>query len=509
MRKGLSVLCIVLVFALCAGHAAIASQSDTARYIVRFKAADVKLHGASRSQVISTLQQTLRNNLKSVNKIVKSPANSNINPLWIANAFAIDASADEIARIAKLPSVAEVFLNKYKIFIDKDIAKRDANTEPAVIQWGIQKVRAPEVWQKFRIDGAGVVVGIIDTGIDGTHSALAGKILSFKDFTAEQAQTPTDTQGHGTHVAGTVAGSQGVGVAPGARLIIGRVFDTNGGTTEEVLLNGMQWMLDPDGIAETNDGPRLINNSWGSNDSVDKTFWVAVENWVTAGILPVYAAGNNGMWGGKVGTPAAFPHSWAVAATTSTDALAYFSSQGPIAWDGVPLMKPDIAAPGDKIISCKIGGGLVSNSGTSMACPHVAGVAALMYQADPTLTIDQVRLIAEETAKDLGAAGKDGKFGSGLIDSYKIVEKVLQNSGLASAFDAYESAIHAEKALIGMQAVSPLAAPLARSIVERSLDLDEGQFRALMISVNQNGGEAALALLKEATSARLASQLHK
>ncbi|MBU1107093.1 MAG: S8 family serine peptidase [Candidatus Riflebacteria bacterium] len=509
MRKGFAVLCMVLVFALCAGHAVMADQSDTIRYIVRFKADNLKLKDASRSDVISALQENLKRNLKSVSKVMKSPANANINPLWIANAFAFDATENDVTRIAKLPNVAEVFRNEYKIFIDKDINKRDESSDPTVIQWGVQKVRANEVWQTYRIDGAGVVVGIIDTGIDGTHPALAGKILSFKDFTTDQSATPTDTQGHGSHVAGTVAGSQGVGVAPGARLIIGRVFDTSGGTTEEVLMAGMQWMLDPDGIPETNDGPRLINNSWGSNDSVSKTFWVAVENWVNAGILPVFAAGNNGMYGGKVGTPAAFPHSWAVAATTSTNSLAYFSSQGPVAWDGVPLMKPDIAAPGDRIISCKIGGGLVSNSGTSMACPHVAGVAALMFQADPTLTVEQVRLIAEETAKDLGAEGKDAKFGSGLIDSFKIVEKVLANSGLASAFDAYESAILSEKALIGMQPVSPLAAPLARSIVERSLDLDEGQFRALVISVNQNGGEAAQALLKTAKSARVANQLHK
>jgi len=509
MRKGFAVLCVVLVLTLCAGHAVMADQSDTVRYIVRFKADNLKLKGAARSDVISALQENLKNNLKSVTQVIKSPANANVNKLWIANAFAFDATEDEIARISKLSNVAEVYRDKYKIFVDKDIDKKDVTADPAVIQWGVQKVRANEVWQTYRIDGAGVVVGILDTGIDGTHPALAGKILAFKDFTADQAQTPTDTQGHGSHVAGTVAGSDGVGVAPGARIIMGRVFDASGGSSDEILLNGMQWMLDPDGIPETNDGPRLINNSWGSNDSADKTFWVAVENWVNAGILPVFAAGNNGMWGGKVGTPAAFPHSWAVAATTSTDSLAYFSSQGPIAWDGVPLMKPDVAAPGDKIVSCKIGGGLVSNSGTSMACPHVAGVAALMYQADPTLTIDQVRLIAEETAKDLGAAGKDGKFGSGLIDSFKIVEKVLQNSGLASAFDAYESAIHAEKALMGMQPVSPLAAPLARSIVERSLDLDEGQFRALAISVSQNGGEAAQALLKEAASVRVADQLHK
>ncbi|HMM60612.1 MAG TPA: S8 family serine peptidase, partial [Candidatus Rifleibacterium sp.] len=167
------------------------------------------------------------------------------------------------------------------------------------------------------------------------------------------------------------------------------------------------------------------------------------------------------------------------------------------------------AAPGDQIISCAISGGLVSNSGTSMACPHMAGVAALMYQADPTLTIEQVRLFAEETAKDLGAPGKDGKFGSGLVDAYKVVEKILANSNLARAFDAYESAIKAERALIGVQAVSPLAEPLARSIVERACSLDEGQFRSLVITVAQNGGEAAASLLKDAAAARTARELHK
>ncbi|HOI92719.1 MAG TPA: S8 family serine peptidase [Candidatus Rifleibacterium sp.] len=508
MRKGLAVLGLALAAALGSGNPAVAAE-DTSRYIVRFEQKAMKSKNPARDEVISHLQQSLRKNMSGLNKVVKSHKSARITPLWIANAFAINASADEIKKIAAMPNVAEVTKSEYKIFIDKDIKKEAVKNNPAVIQWGVQKVRAPEVWQQFKIDGAGVIAGVLDTGIDGKHPAFAGKILAFKDFTPEAAVEPTDGQGHGTHVSGSVAGSDGVGVAPGARLIVGRVFDTKGGTTQDILLAAMQWMLDPDGIAETNDGPKLINNSWGSNDSTNKTFWVAVENWVNAGILPVFAAGNNGMWGGKVGTPAAFPHSWAVAATTKTDTLAYFSSQGPVAWDGAPLMKPDIAAPGDQIISCAIGGGLVSNSGTSMACPHMAGVAALMYQADPTLTIEQVRLFAEETAKDLGAPGKDGKFGSGLVDAYKVVEKILANSNLARAFDAYESAIKAERALIGVQAVSPLAEPLARSIVERACSLDEGQFRSLVITVAQNGGEAAASLLKDAAAARTARELHK
>lgn len=509
MRKNLVSFCMFLAISLCCSATLQADQGTKARYIVRFNSEQMKAGNGSKASVIATLQQNLQKNMKSLNKVIKSPTYSNVTSLWIANAFALDASASEIDRIKQMPSVAEVTKVEYQIFVDKDINKTIVRDEPSVIQWGVQKVRAPEVWQQFRVDGAGVIVGVLDTGIDGKHPAFTGKILAYKDFTSDATTEPTDTQGHGTHVAGSIAGSGGVGVAPGARLIVGRVFDNNGGTTSDVLLSGMQWMLDPDGNPETNDGPRLINNSWGSNDSTNKTFWVAVENWVAAGILPVYAAGNNGMWGGKVGTPAAFPHSWAVAATTEADTLAYFSSQGPIAWDGVPLMKPDVAAPGDKIISCAIGGGLVSNSGTSMACPHVAGVAALMYQADPTLTVEQVRLIAEETAKDLGAAGKDGKFGSGLVDSYKIVEKILQNSGLASAFDAYESVLGAEKALIGIQAVSPLAAPLAKSIIERASSLDEGQFRSLSITVSQNGSDAAKALLKEVISTRQANSIHQ
>ncbi|NCB38655.1 MAG: hypothetical protein EOM80_07790 [Erysipelotrichia bacterium] len=509
MRKSFAVLCFALATALFPGYSAVADESSTSRYIVRFESEGLKIKNPDHETFVSHLQQNLRKNMAGLPGIVKSPMKANVTPLWIANSFAIDATEAQIEKIARLPNVAEVVRSEYRIYVDKDINKKAVKADPAVIQWSVQKVRAPEVWQNFRIDGAGVVVGVLDTGIDGKHPAFEGKLLAFKDFTLDASPEPTDTQGHGTHVCGSIAGSQGVGVAPGARLIVGRVFDNKGGTTEDVLLAGMQWMLDPDGMPETSDSPKLINNSWGSNDSTSKTFWVAVENWVQAGILPVFAAGNNGMWGGKVGTPAAFPHSWAVAATTQTDALAYFSSQGPVAWDGAPLMKPDVAAPGDKIISCAIGGGLVSNSGTSMACPHVAGVAALMYQADPTLTIEQARLIAEETAKDLGAAGKDGKFGSGLIDSYKIVEKILQNSGLASAFAAYESVIHTEKALVGMQPVSPLAAPLARSIIERSCTLDDGQFRALAISVAQNGGEASQALLKEATSTRLAREIHR
>ncbi len=507
MRKYLcySLLAISLSLGFSSLKAAASNEGD--RYIVRFENNE-RVTG-SRKSVINSLQ---KNNLKNVEKLSKSVTGSknlDMKSLWVANSVALTADQNTLNQIKQIPEVAEITKCEYKIWLDKDINKKKIENNENKIQWSVEKVRAPEVWNKLNIDGSGVVVGHLDSGIYADHQAFADKLLKFKDFTPDASIKPLDGQGHGTHTAGTICGGMGVGVAPGARLIVGRIFDAKGGTTEEIILSAMQWVMDPDGNPETNDGPALVSNSWGNNDSTDKTFWVAVQNWVDAGILPVYAAGNNGMWGGKVGTPAAFPQSWAVAATTNTDGLAYFSSQGPISWDNKPLMKPDIAAPGQNIVSCADGGGLVSNSGTSMACPNVAGVAALMFQADPTLSIEQIRLIAEETAKDLGTPGKDGKFGSGLIDAYKIVEKVLQNSELANAYQAYESALNAEAALIGIQTRSPLAEPLAKSIIERTSKLDEGQFRALTLKISDSESEVLKKLFKEACAIRAARNIHK
>ena len=154
MRKGLAVLGFALAAALGSGNPAVAAE-DTSRYIVRFEQEAMKSKNPARDEVISQLQQSLRKNMSGLNKVVKSHKNARITPLWIANAFAINASAAEIKKIAAMPNVAEVTKSEYKIFIDKDIKKEAVKNNPAVIQWGVQKVRAPEVWQQFKIDGAG------------------------------------------------------------------------------------------------------------------------------------------------------------------------------------------------------------------------------------------------------------------------------------------------------------------------------------------------------------------
>ncbi len=495
-------LCVFVV-ASC-GFAA--PTSEPTRYLVSFKNVGDMPQNGGHAVVMRHLQRQLARQLGTLKKVLRKT--DDIVELWIANAAAMTLTPAELKSVAAMPEVAAVRPVRYRRWIDRDIEKSPVQVTGRAVQWSVAKVGAPEVWDQLKLDGSGVVVGILDTGIAAAHPALAGKTLAWKDFTKTPKFEPYDDQGHGTHTAGSVCGGDGVGVAPGARLLVAKVFDRSGGADDAGLLGAMQWVMDPDGDPATNDGPQLVSNSWGSDDTTDRTFWTAVEAWVNAGILPVFAAGNNGPKG-KVGTPGGFPHSWAVGATTKTDTIAYFSSVGPTVWDGQTLVKPDISAPGHGVISCSTSGGLVSNSGTSMACPHVSGLAALMYQANPKLTIEQVRTIAESTCVDLGTAGKDNTFGWGRFQALPAVKKALETATLGSSFAAYENALVAERSLIGVQAQAPLSAPLAKSIVTRSIGLDETTFGLVAAEVKAAGHAASLQLLADAVAQRKAAELNK
>ena len=153
-------------------------------------------------------------------------------------------------------------------------------------------------------------------------------------------------------------------------------------------------MTDPDGNPATADQPAVINNSWAAPGANDTWFRPMVRRWLELGIVPVFAAGNSGPDTGSVGNPASYPESLAVGAIGEDNVVAPFSGRGPVVWDdedgtgpaaGTTFIKPDIAAPGVGITS-SVGTGYLSYSGTSMAAPHVAGVAALLHQANPALT---------------------------------------------------------------------------------------------------------------------------
>lgn len=249
-------------------------------------------------------------------------------------------------------------------------------------------------------------LAIVDTGIDLDHKDLQANIAGGVN-TINPLKTANDDNGHGTHVAG-IAGAINntigvVGVAPQVSLYAVKVLGRNGAGWLSDLIEGLTWCID--------NGVQVVNMSLGSN-SDNQSFHDAVTAVYNAGISQVAAAGNNGdgygTGTGAVTYPAAYPEVIAVTATDSTDNLALFSSYGSAA---------DLAAPGVSVYSTWNNGYYYTLSGTSMACPHVAGVAALRLALYPGETPDQVKAALEASAEDLGDLGWDPYFGAGLVDA--------------------------------------------------------------------------------------------
>jgi len=351
---------------------------------------------------------------------------ASVEHLWMVNGVIVDVDPGSLGALEAAPGVVRVARNQVVPLLPVRRGPRSPEVE-GEITWSVEKVRAPQVWEEFGLDGSGVVVGHIDTGADGTHPDLKGKTIRFRDVGDGDNHAVVDGEGHGTHTAGTIlggaAGGTAIGVAPGARMIVARVLDENGANTFR-LLRSMQWMLDPDDNNHTDDAPDIGSNSWGSILGIDPSFWLSVSAWRKAGIIPVFAAGNEGPDPKSCGIPGNYPHSFAVGATTRRDKVAYFSSRGPVRWGFKTYVKPDVSAPGDGVYSTRDGGGYTYLSGTSMATPCVAGVLALMKDYRPSLSVEAAERVLMQTARDKGPAGKDNDFGAGIIDAYAALERL-------------------------------------------------------------------------------------
>ncbi len=266
------------------------------------------------------------------------------------------------------------------------------------IPWGVRRVNAYNAWSFTT--GKGVNVAVLDTGVDYTHPDL--KAVYKGGFNViESTKPPLDDHGHGTHVAGTIAAVKDlkgvVGVAPEVNLYAVKVLDANGSGKYSWIVSGIEWAV--------NNKMKVINMSLGSRYPSD-AIKLAVEQAYKAGIVIVCAAGNDG---GAVNYPAAYPQAIAVSASDSSDKIASFSSRG-----------KEIAfiAPGVSVYSTYKGGGYKTLSGTSMASPHVAGLAALacgLGIEDP-LSIKQALINAAVKLPNL----KDTEQGYGMIDASRI-----------------------------------------------------------------------------------------
>jgi len=284
-----------------------------------------------------------------------------------------------------------------------------------ILDVSVPQIGAPTAWAAG-LDGTGVKVAVLDTGIDSAHPDLAGKIFAQRNFT-EGEEDDLDHVGHGTHVASTIAGtgSKYKGVAPGASVLDGKVC-IEFGCAESWIVAGMQW------AAES--GAQVVNLSLGGGDTPEIDPVEQAVNDLTArfGTLFVIAAGNSGFLGdGSLSSPASADAALAVGAVDKSDVLAPFSSRGPRVGDAG--VKPEITAPGVDIVAARSKDGFLGDagqlymplSGTSMATPHVAGSAAILTQQHPTWTAQQRKALLTGSANPNAT---DGPFaqGAGRVD---------------------------------------------------------------------------------------------
>jgi subtilisin family serine protease len=280
----------------------------------------------------------------------------------------------------------------------------------------VPQIRADQV-QTLGFTGAGITVGVIDTGIDYTHPDVATQYTGGYDIYSDDLD-PMDehSRGHGTHVSGIITG-----VSPDVRLYAIKVFGSDGVTTFSIVIAGIEWAIDPNGDGDASDHLDVINMSLGGRGVPTGTTCHAVSSAVEFGVVVVAAAGNSG-WPGKDGLftcnsiPGICEDSITVAANKKSDLgtidMAWFSSQGPVIYQGKDYKKPDITAPGVSICAAKAGSSTsvecLNNppraplDGTSMSTPHVSGVVALLKQAHPEYTSGEIRRVLQSTARDLG-----------------------------------------------------------------------------------------------------------
>jgi subtilisin family serine protease len=382
---------------------------------------------------------------------------SDIRTLWIANILNCCVKPSIIHELAQRSDIRSIDLDTEHLIIEPQPESSEKNTPSTQeITWNVDRVNAPQVWAQG-FTGQNVVVSIIDSGVNYEHNDL-GNMWEHPDYPfhgwnfVHNNNNPMDDHGHGTHVAGTVAGNgtsgSQTGIAPGAEIMALKALTATGSGTEFNIWGAIEFSV--------NHGAHIVNLSlgWTHLHNPDRASWRNVmNNALAAGVIAAVAAGNEGnqMFSfpvpTNVRTPADCPPPWlhpnqtltggtsavvAVGATNMEDNVAGFSSLGPVSWGSIPgfndypynpgmgLMRPDIVAPGVDIRSLAH----FNNTdyvdgwqGTSMASPCVAGIMALLLSKNASLTPVQISQVIEETAVS-PYPFKNNQYGSGLIDAF-------------------------------------------------------------------------------------------
>lgn len=415
-------------------------------------------------------QSTQMEILKDLASAEKSVSVADVESFWIFNGISCKMNADMVNSMALRNDVSVVLLDEMRNMLP-DGEESQPGEPIRGNAWNVTKVNADDVWN-LGYTGAGVIVAVIDSGVNYNHTDIANNMWDGGDDYpnhgwdfAYDDNNPMDDNGHGTHCAGTVSsyGTNGTqcGIAKDAKIMALKVMNNQGRGSDRDIIDGVQFA-----VAQ---GADVLSLSLGASGIGG--YWLYRDTFVNVGVCGAVASiagGNDRDELSKypipynIGAPGNCPPSWhnpdqtlegghsavvTVGATTSSDAIAYFSSEGPVTWTSgayigsyndypytpgsdveIGLIKPDVSAPGYNIqsLAYNSNSGYAYMSGTSMATPCVAGVMALMLELDPTLTARQIDSIMETTAVQCGGyTRKNNDFGAGRIDAYAIISSML------------------------------------------------------------------------------------
>ncbi len=390
---------VILILALAAALP-VGAASQTKRYIIGF---DPRARISDRVNVLKSLGATQVDSLDEFGAVV---AEVPVQPFSIMEQKILTepgvTQVEEDVYVNWLQDVEPAFgALKAPVFHNTSVVSASAlppGVLPAEVPWGIARVNAPAAWATTQ--GEGVRVAVLDTGIDANHPDLRGQVVGcYNAFDA--SKSCMDDNHHGTHVSGTIAalwdGKGVVGVAPKAKLVAVKVLDKDGGANLTSVIKGILWTA--------NNNIQVANMSLGSPIGI--VFMHLAINYATShGVVFVAAAGNNGK---KVEYPGGYADVIAVSASDEHDKIASFSSRGD---------KVEFIAPGVDVKSSVPGGGYEYFDGTSMATPHVTGLAALAV-ARGHRGIDAVRAALTRAAKPIGLSASEQ--GRGMIDAAVLV----------------------------------------------------------------------------------------
>jgi subtilisin family serine protease len=397
----------------------------------------LKQDSAQRSAALSQL----------LDQQVQAGSAKNVRFFWISPVVALQATPELISILSLRADVRQIRPDgkvMLKVPLNEPAPDEASRTQS---QWNLEMIQAYLADDALGLDGSGVVVANIDSGVDWQHPALntsyrgygpGGFGIHYGNWhvaTNEVFDYPADSVGHGSHTMGIMVGDDGqgmrVGVAPGAQWIAVRAFSAQGFAFESWLHDAFEWIIAPEGDPDL--APDIVNNSWNNNAGGNEYLLADLNAVRAAGILPIFSAGNFGPGSNTVFSPADYASVFAVAALDDLGNVAAFSSRGP---SYLGAVKPEAAAPGAMILSTIPGGAYAWLSGTSMAAPHVAGVAALLLQGDPGLSTTSLENLLKSTAVPLGTNPPNNTYGWGRVDAYQAGLAVTASGEVAGSVES-------------------------------------------------------------------------